>query len=95
MERLPVEWLLGEDAPLNATLRFSAPLANSISTWPEQLADITRKLKKTQQSPSPFGWDTKQVTGTEAIIEEAFVDVFCDLVYGGGWMDMKREYIDR
>ena len=35
------------------------------------------------------------VTGTEAIIEEAFVDVFCDLVYGGGWMDTKREDIDR
>ena len=30
------------------------------------------------------------MTGTEAIIEEAFVDVFCDLVYGGGWIDMKR-----
>ena len=32
---------------------------------------------------------------TEAIIEEAFVDVFCDLVYGGGWMDKEREDIDR
>ena len=95
MERLPVQWLLGEDVPLNATLQFSTPLANSISTWPEQHADITCKLKKTQQSPSPFGWDTEPVTGTEAIIEEAFVDMFCDLVYGGGWMDTKREDIDR
>ena len=33
--------------------------------------------------------------GTEAIIEEAFVDVFCDLVYGGGWMDIEREDIDQ
>ena len=93
--RVLVEWLLCKDAPLNATLQFSTPLANSISTWPEQHADITRKLKKMQQSPSPFGWDTEPVTGTEAIIEEAFVDVFCDLVYGGGWTDMKREDIDR
>ena len=72
------------DAPLSATLQFSTPLVNSISTWPEQQADITRKLKKTQKSLSPFGWDMEPVTGTEAIIEEAFVDVFCDLVYGGG-----------
>jgi hypothetical protein len=33
--------------------------------------------------------------GAEAVIEEAFVDVFCDLVYGGGWMDIEREYVDR
>jgi len=25
--------------------------------------------------------------GTEVIIKEAFMGVFCDLVYGGGWMD--------
>jgi len=24
--------------------------------------------------------------GAEVIIEEAFMDVFCDLMYGGGWM---------
>jgi len=44
-------------------------------------------LKKTQKSLSPFGWDTEPVMGTEVIIKEAFMGVFCDLVYGGGWMD--------
>ncbi|KAF8258940.1 hypothetical protein EI94DRAFT_1066976 [Lactarius quietus] len=83
------------DAPLSATLQFSTPLVNSISSWPEQQADITRKLKKTQKSLPPFGWDTEPVMGTEAVIEEAFVDVFCDLVYGGGWMDIERDDIDR
>jgi len=83
------------DAPLSATLQFSSPLANSISSWPEQQADITRKLKKTQKSLPPFGWDTEPVMGTEAVIEESFVDVFCDLVYGGGWMDIEREEVDR
>ena len=28
--------------------------------------------------------------GGEEVIEEAFVDVFCDLIYGGGWMDDER-----
>ncbi|KAH9172544.1 hypothetical protein EDB89DRAFT_1851067 [Lactarius sanguifluus] len=83
------------DAPLSATLQFSSPLVNSISSWPEQQADITRKLKKTQKSLPPFGWDTEPVMGTEAVIEESFVDVFCDLVYGGGWMDLEREDVDR
>jgi hypothetical protein len=83
------------DAPLSATLQFSTPLVNSISAWPEQQADITRKLKKTQKSLPPFGWDTEPVMGSEAVIEEAFVDVFCDLVYGGGWMDIEREDVDR
>ncbi|KAH9987661.1 hypothetical protein BJV74DRAFT_978753 [Russula compacta] len=83
------------DAPLSATLQFSTPLINSISSWPEQQADITRKLKKTQKSLPPFGWDTEPVMGQEAIIEEAFLDVFCDLLYGGGWMDIEREVMDR
>jgi len=25
------------------------------------------------------------------IIEEAFMEAFCDLVHGGGWMDTERE----
>jgi hypothetical protein len=83
------------DAPLSATLQFSSPLVNSISSWPEQQADITRKLKKTQKSLPPFGWDTEPIMGAEVIIEEAFTDVFCDLVYGGGWMDIEREEVDR
>ena len=34
--------------------------------------------------------------GGEEVIEEAFVDVFCDLIYGGGWMDdERREETDR
>ncbi|THH15455.1 hypothetical protein EW146_g5031 [Bondarzewia mesenterica] len=79
------------DAPLNATLQFSTPVATSIQTWPTQQAEMTRKLKKTQQALPPFGWDTEPVMGSEEVIEEAFIDVFCDLVYGGGWMDMERE----
>lgn len=34
--------------------------------------------------------------GSEEIVEDAFMDVFCDLVYGGGWMDIERgEETDR
>jgi len=53
-----------------------------------QQADITRELKKTQKSLPPFGWDTEPVLGTEVIVEEAFIDRFCDLMYGGGWMEI-------
>jgi len=83
------------DAPLSTTLQFSSPLINSISSWPEQQTDITRKVKKLQKSLPPFGWDTEPVMGAEVIIEEAFIDAFCDLVYGGGWIDFGREEVDR
>jgi len=33
--------------------------------------------------------------GTEVIVEEAFMDVFCDLMCGGGWMEIEREEVDR
>lgn len=85
------------DAPLSATLQFSTPFINQISSWPAQNAELQKKLKKTQKSLPAFGWDTEPVVmGAEEIIEEAFVDVFCDLIYGGGWMDLERgEMLDR
>jgi len=84
------------DAPLSATLQFSTPFTAMISSWPSQNAEITRKLKKTHKSLPSFGWDTEPVIGNEEVIEEAFVDVFCDLIYGGGWMDLERgEMLDR
>ncbi|KAF9444404.1 hypothetical protein P691DRAFT_344338 [Macrolepiota fuliginosa MF-IS2] len=84
------------DAPLNTTLQFSTPLTLSVSNWPTRDAELTKKIKKTEKQLPPFGWDTEPVMGGEEIIEEAFVDVFCDLVYGGGWMDLERgEGLDR
>ena len=47
------------------------------------------------QALPPFGWDTEPVIGAEVIIEDAFMDVFCDLMYGGGWMETEREEVDR
>ena len=32
---------------------------------------------------------------TEAIIEEVFMNVFCDLMYGSGWMEIEREEANR
>jgi hypothetical protein len=84
------------DAPLHDTLQFSTPVTNTISAWPSHSADIQKKLKKTQRTLPPFGWDTEPVMGTEEMVEEAFIDVFCDLIYGGGWMDLERgEETDR
>jgi hypothetical protein len=42
-----------------------------------------------QKSLLLFGWDTEPVIGTEVIIEEGLMDVFCDLVYGSGKMNTK------
>lgn len=78
------------DDPLSATLQFSSPVATQISSWPAQSQELHRKLKKTQKALPSFGWDTEPVMGTEEVIEEAFIDVFCDLIYGGGWMDVER-----
>ncbi|KAJ2933162.1 hypothetical protein H1R20_g3882, partial [Candolleomyces eurysporus] len=84
------------DAPLSATLQFSTPVLNTVSSWPTQQAEIHKKLKKQQKTLPSFGWDTEPVIGNEEVIEESFVDVFCDLIYGGGWMDLERgEALDR
>ncbi|KAJ7627265.1 hypothetical protein FB45DRAFT_795432 [Roridomyces roridus] len=84
------------DAPLSATLQFSAPLpllsANSNSSSGSGSSgggglnpEMTKKLKKAHKALPAFGWDTAPVMGPEEVVEEAFVDVFCDLIWGGGW----------
>ncbi|KAJ3522710.1 hypothetical protein NMY22_g11772 [Coprinellus aureogranulatus] len=78
------------DAPLSATLQFSTPVLQTVSTWPAQQAEIHKKLKKQQKSLPAFGWDTEPVLGSEEVVEASFLDVFCDLIYGGGWMDLER-----
>jgi hypothetical protein len=77
------------DAPLDATLQF-APPPPVAGPAPAQTEAERRRLKKTQRAMPVFGWDTAPVLGPEEFVEEAFVDVFCDLVYGAGWMDTDR-----
>ena len=38
------------DAPLSATLQFSTPVLNTVSSWPAQQVEIHKKLKKQQKS---------------------------------------------
>ncbi|KAK7047632.1 hypothetical protein VNI00_006400 [Paramarasmius palmivorus] len=73
------------DAPLSATLQFSQPLTATIERWPQERAEIGKKLKKREKTLPPFGWDTSPIIGGEEVIEEAFIDVFCDLIWSSGW----------
>ncbi|KAJ7016606.1 hypothetical protein C8F04DRAFT_1019007 [Mycena alexandri] len=77
------------DAPLSATLQFSPPLTlnTNVSANAPLNAELTRKLRKAHKALPAFGWDTQPVLGPEEVVEEAFLDVFCDLLWGGGWME--------
>jgi hypothetical protein len=74
------------DAPLGATLH-SPRKSNFV------FAGAASRYHP--QALPPFGWDTEPVIGAEVIIEDAFMDVFCDLMYGGGWMETEREEVNR
>lgn len=77
------------DASLSQTLQFSQPLQQTVQQWPQHEKEVHRKLKKNiQKALPPFGWDTAPVMdGREDVIEEGFLDVFCDILYGGSWID--------
>jgi hypothetical protein len=38
-----------------------------------------------------FGGPAEPVMSTEMVTEEAFIYLFCDLRYGGGWMEIERD----
>ncbi|KAL1744757.1 hypothetical protein HDZ31DRAFT_63819 [Schizophyllum fasciatum] len=67
-------FLRGDDG-LDEGLRFTLdnPLGTGTSTHP---------LNEKESLPA-FGWDTAPVLGPDVLIEEAFLDVYCDLLCGG------------
>ncbi|KAL5512303.1 hypothetical protein ACEPAG_3295 [Sanghuangporus baumii] len=77
------------DASFSQTLQFSPPLQQTVQQWPQHEKEVHRKLKKNiQKVLPPFGWDTAPIMdGRENVIEDGFLDVFCDILYGGGWID--------
>lgn len=80
------------ETPLSATLQFSQPIVTTITQWPDNDKELSRKLKKAQKNMPAFGWETEPVMdGREEIVEEGFIDVFCDLLYSGGWLDRGEE----
>ncbi|KAF4588102.1 hypothetical protein EYR38_010067 [Pleurotus pulmonarius] len=83
------------DDPLSTTLQFSTPIVSSMSSWSSREAELTKKLRKAQQQSNKnmpaFDWDTEPILGGEEVVEEGFVDVFCDLVCGSGWLEVELE----
>ncbi|KAH7102491.1 hypothetical protein BKA62DRAFT_637553 [Auriculariales sp. MPI-PUGE-AT-0066] len=79
------------NAPLSASLQFNQPLVNSVSSLSAQQAELHRKLKKAQKALPSFGWDTKPVLGQDEVIEELFIEVFCDLIWSAGWQDRREQ----
>lgn len=66
-----------------------------MSSWSVREAELTKKLRKAQQQSNKnmpaFDWDVEPILGGEEVVEEGFVDVFCDLVCGSGWLEVELE----
>lgn len=41
-----------------------------------------------------LGWDTQPVLGPDEVVKEAFLEVFCDLLWSA-WLDGAREWRGR
>jgi hypothetical protein len=46
------------DPALTTTLTFSAPLAQSIESWPKERTDLSKRLHKSNKDSVPFHHDT-------------------------------------
>ncbi len=81
------------DDALSKSLTFSPPVQTQIESWPEEREELRKKLKKSQKEMAKFDWDTTPVVGVPGrgkaitVIEEAFVDVWADLLLSSGWTD--------
>ena len=76
------------EAALLTALTFSPHLSLSPNNSPSSVHEksslgglLGAKLRKPTKMPV-FGWDTTPVLGGESVVEEAFVDVWSDLIWG-------------
>ena len=89
------------DPHLAVSLTFAEPLAESITSWPQERDALQRKLHKSQKDAIPFHYDTTIRIGLgvpseygetrddrgRVWIEEAFMDCWADLMMGAGWVE--------
>jgi hypothetical protein len=48
---------------------------------------VRQRLAKLQKNLPSFEYDIRPRLGGEVLVEEAFLDAWCDLLISGGWMD--------
>lgn len=74
---------------LSESLLFSPPVQKKIQHWPEEREEMQKKLKKAYKEATPFSWDTTPtiINARGAFVEEMFLDIWVELLYGGGWTD--------
>lgn len=77
---------------LSKSLLFSPPVQEQIQHWPEEREEMQKKLKKAYKEAIPFTWDTTPaiVNARGAFVEEMFLDIWVELLYGGGWTDTEE-----
>ncbi|KAI6144186.1 hypothetical protein BKA82DRAFT_4175223 [Pisolithus tinctorius] len=82
---------------LDISLHQSSPAIHKGVPSFTRSVSIARKLRKAQHVQQPqIELDSEPVVGSEVVIEEAFLSVFCDLIYGSGWSSIGHgEKIDR
>ena len=53
---------------------------------------MQKKLKKAFKEAIPFTWDMTPtvINARGAFVEEMFLDVWVELLYGGGWTDTEE-----
>ncbi|ODN78262.1 hypothetical protein L202_03911 [Cryptococcus amylolentus CBS 6039] len=78
------------DPLLSSTLSFAPPISSSIAQWPKDKEQLSKRLHKAEKQSTPFNYDTTPQVGGRVYVEEAWVDVWCDLMVGGGWMEREE-----
>lgn len=83
---------LATNEALSQSLSFSPPVQEQIQHWPEEREELRKKLKKAHKESLPFTWDTTPtLSGAKGpLVEEMFLDVWVDLLHGGGWSDREE-----
>ncbi|KAI6111844.1 hypothetical protein EDD16DRAFT_1710186 [Pisolithus croceorrhizus] len=81
---------------LDVSLHLNNPVIHKGSPSLTRGPSVARKLRKAPHVQPQVELVSEPVLGSEEVIEEAFLGVFCDLIYGGGWSDMEHvEKVDK
>ncbi|MBW0485347.1 hypothetical protein O181_025062 [Austropuccinia psidii MF-1] len=92
IKRSTIDWdsftgngFLGRESYTPNDLEFNTSFKETVTTWPTERKNITKKLAKVAEALPPFPYDITPVEQAQIYVDENFFEVWADVLISSGW----------
>lgn len=66
-------------------LQFNTDLSKTVTTWPSEKKELTKKLVKTNKALPPFPYDITPKEANPLFVDDNFFEAWADVLISSGW----------